>query len=289
MLVGARARQTVSSEMLVSVVDKLGCAVLVQPDGKSLVPEAHPQFSGTFWSSASEPACEKTVIGSDLWVLVGCRWTDYHTLGGLDIDTESYRIVDLQDGLVTFPDGKTIAGTPLNELIRGLAQSDISYNNTTRPTNGATTAQSETITRSCSKLSLSTVLQGIQQIVKTGSAIIADTGDSWFNAQTIKLPQGADYQMQLMYGSVGWSLPATLGYQLGRPDRRVILMIGDGSFQMTCQELSTMIRMRLNPIIFLFNNLGYAIEVKCIDDTLYHESFDLMFSCSLDCHPRRAI
>ena len=39
-------------------------------------------------------------------------------------------------------------------------------------------------------------------------------------------------------------------------------MIGDGSFQMTAQELSTMIRMRSNSIIFIFNNLGYQIEVS---------------------------
>lgn len=43
-------------------------------------------------------------------------------------------------------------------------------------------------------------------------------------------------------------------------------MIGDGSFRMTGQELSTMIRMRLNPIIIIFNNLEYAIEVSLFDE-----------------------
>lgn len=267
LLIGAGVRQTVSPDILVLLIDKLGCAVLVQPDGKSLVPEDHPQFLGTFWSSLSEPECEKTVMDSDLWVSVGCRWTDFHTVGGLSIDRESHRVVDLQDGLVTLPNGKSFPGASLNDLVRGLAQSAIPYNDTTRPSRSAIAPTKYVVSGDGSKLSLSSILQGIQGIIKPGGVIIAETGDCWFNAQTIRLPPGADYQMQMVYGSIGWSLPATLGYQLGRPNNRVILMIGDGSFQMTCQELSTMIRMRLNPVIFVFNNLGYGIEVRLLPKT----------------------
>ena len=68
----------------------------------------------------------------------------------------------------------------------------------------------------------------------------------------------------MQYGSIGWSVGATLGYALGGA-RRVITLIGDGSFQMTAQEVSTMIRYGLNPIIFLINNGGYTIEVEIHD------------------------
>ncbi len=53
-------------------------------------------------------------------------------------------------------------------------------------------------------------------------------------------------------------------------DRRVILFVGDGSFQVTCQDLSTMIRYGLKPIIFLINNDGYTIE-RVIVDRLYND------------------
>ncbi|KAL2860963.1 pyruvate decarboxylase [Aspergillus lucknowensis] len=265
LLIGSRVRQSVPPDVLVAFIDKLGCAVLVQPDGKSLVPEDHPQFLGTFWSRASEPACETMVMNSDLWVMVGCRWTDYHTVNCLDIRSESHRCIDLQERSATLPNGKSFSGTSLHDLITELSQSNISSKDMKQPATAVTrqTVNGDTIRNS--SLSVSTILSALQKIVKSDSAIIADTGDSWFNAQTIKLPQGADFQMQMVYGSIGWSLPATLGYQIGRPDRRVILMIGDGSFQMTCQELSTMVRMRLNPIIFVFNNLGYAIETAIHD------------------------
>ena len=70
----------------------------------------------------------------------------------------------------------------------------------------------------------------------------------------------------MQYGSIGWSVGATLGAAAaaagsaapealaGKPRRRVIASIGDGSFQMTAQDVSTMMRYRLNPIIFLINN-----------------------------------
>jgi indolepyruvate decarboxylase len=70
--------------------------------------------------------------------------------------------------------------------------------------------------------------------------------------------------------SIGYTLPACLGAALARPQNRVILFIGDGSFQMTCQELSTMIRLGLNPIIFLINNDGYTIE-RMIHDGSYND------------------
>jgi TPP-dependent 2-oxoacid decarboxylase len=94
--------------------------------------------------------------------------------------------------------------------------------------------------------------------------VIAETGDSWFNGVKLSLPEGARFEIQMQYGSIGWSVGATLGYALGSP-RHLIALIGDGSFQMAAQEVSTMIRYGLKPIIFLINNGGYTIEVEIHD------------------------
>jgi indolepyruvate decarboxylase len=53
-------------------------------------------------------------------------------------------------------------------------------------------------------------------------------------------------------------------------DRRAVLFVGDGSFQVTCQDLSTMIRNRIKPVIFLLNNDGYTIE-RVISDHPYND------------------
>ncbi|GAB1218250.1 hypothetical protein ATERTT37_007503 [Aspergillus terreus] len=271
LLFGPNIRQTVVPDKLVALIDKLGCPACVQPDGKSLVPEDHPQVLGTFWCTASEPACEQAVLNSDLWFTVGCRWTDLHTFGAIDLRKESHRILDLQDGVVTMPNGGSFKGVPLNSLIEDLVESDIPSKDTPRPCITAVPATLNGSDDENSPLSLPIILRGIQTKVNSNSTIIADTGDSWFNAQLIKLPRGADFQMQMVYCSIGWSLPATLGYHVGRPDKRIILMIGDGSFQMTGQELSTMIRLRANPIIFIFNNLGCGYLMQNILQTAIHD------------------
>jgi len=111
----------------------------------------------------------------------------------------------------------------------------------------------------------------IEVLLTAQTALVVETGDSWFNGQKMKLPRGCGYEFQMQYGSIGWSVGAVLGYALAlqKEKKRVIAMIGDGSFQLTAQEVSTMIRYGLDPIIFLINNRGYTIEVE-IHDGIYN-------------------
>jgi TPP-dependent 2-oxoacid decarboxylase len=61
-------------------------------------------------------------------------------------------------------------------------------------------------------------------------------------------------------GSIGYSVGALLGTLTAAPERRHLLFVGDGSFQESAQELSTMLRNDCKPVIFLINNGGYTIE-----------------------------
>ncbi|PRQ29098.1 putative pyruvate decarboxylase [Rosa chinensis] len=114
-------------------------------------------------------------------------------------------------------------------------------------------------------LRVNVLFKHIQEIVTPNTAIISETGDSWFNCQKLRLPENCGYEFQMQYGSIGWSVGATLGYAQGAKDKRVIACIGDGSFQVTAQDISTMIRCGQNTIIFLINNGGYTIEVEIHD------------------------
>lgn len=57
---------------------------------------------------------------------------------------------------------------------------------------------------------------------------------------------------------MGFAIPAAIGAQLGKPNSRPLVIVGDGAFQMTGTELSTTIRYGLNPIILVLNNQGYG-------------------------------
>ena len=79
------------------------------------------------------------------------------------------------------------------------------------------------------------------------------------------MPEGVTFIGQTFYGSIGYTVGATLGASMAARDRRAVLFVGDGAFQVTCQDLSTMIRNHLKPIIFLLNNDGYTIERVIVD------------------------
>jgi pyruvate decarboxylase len=75
--------------------------------------------------------------------------------------------------------------------------------------------------------------------------------------------------MEMQWGHIGWSVPASLGYSLARPERKMVVLVGDGAFQMTAQEVSQMVRLRVPILMLLMNNRGYTIEVE-IHDGLYN-------------------
>jgi indolepyruvate decarboxylase len=103
-------------------------------------------------------------------------------------------------------------------------------------------------------------LQHIQQYLRPRDVIVTDTGTSYFASANLILPPGAVFIAQPIWASLGYALPAALGTGVAAADRRQLIFIGDGAFQMTVQELSTILRLELKPIIFLINNDGYTIE-----------------------------
>lgn len=114
-------------------------------------------------------------------------------------------------------------------------------------------------------LTIQRLFDRVSAFLKPGTIVLAETGVSLFSAAETLMPEGATFIGQTFYGSIGYTVGATLGAALAAPDRQVVLFVGDGSFQVTGQELSTMIRHRVAPVIFLLNNDGYTIERVIVD------------------------
>ncbi len=106
----------------------------------------------------------------------------------------------------------------------------------------------------------------IQNDLDAKTTLLVETGDAWFNGMYMHLPGGARFEIEMQWGSIGWAVPATFGYAMGlEPDRRLISIIGDGSFQLTAQEVANMIRYGQNTLIILVDNCGYVIESEIHD------------------------
>jgi indolepyruvate decarboxylase len=101
--------------------------------------------------------------------------------------------------------------------------------------------------------------------------LLAEPGDSFCAAPEFNIEEAENFIVQSYYCSIGFCTPASLGVSFASPDKRPFVLSGDGAFQMTAQEISTLIRERRPAIILIVNNDGYLIERKLHEDGLYND------------------
>lgn len=104
----------------------------------------------------------------------------------------------------------------------------------------------------------------ISKFIRPEDVVVTETGTSSFGALEMPLPAKAIYVSQILWGSIGWATGAAVGAAIAARERRLrgrtLLFTGDGSLQLTVQELSTAMRHGVAPILFVLNNRGYTIE-----------------------------
>jgi indolepyruvate decarboxylase len=231
---------------------------------KGFFPEEHPQYVGTYWGGISTPGAQAIVDWSDSIVCIGALFNDYSTVGWTAMPHGPGVMVADQNS-IRF-EGHDFSQIHLRDFLSALAKKVEKRNATMieyariRPEQPP-----EHPAAPDAKLMRAEMVRQIRPLVTAATTVIAETGDSWFNGIALALPDGARFEVEMQWGHIGWSVPASFGYALGAPDRRVIALIGDGAFQLTAQEVAQMIRQKLPVIIFLMNNHGYTIEVEIHD------------------------
>ncbi len=112
------------------------------------------------------------------------------------------------------------------------------------------------------KITVTQMIGRLNEQIDEETIVIADIGDSLFAATELVSRGRTEFLSPAYYTSMGFSLPASLGAQVARPKMRVVAICGDGAFQMTGQELSTLVRHGYDPVIIVLNNGGYGTERK---------------------------
>jgi len=103
----------------------------------------------------------------------------------------------------------------------------------------------------------------VGQFFKSNDVILAETGTAQYAIVDVRLPKGSDLLSQMRWASIGWTVGAAVGACLAVKEaepRRTVVFVGDGSVQMTVQEISSLIRSGVKPILFVLNNDGYTTE-----------------------------
>ncbi|EHJ08025.1 alpha-keto acid decarboxylase family protein [Staphylococcus simiae] len=240
---------------LEAFVDATNIPVAQLSLGKGAFNEENSHYLGIYDGKIADDNVRQYVDNSDLILNIGAKLTDSAT-AGFSYQFDINDVIMLNHKYLKIND-VTIEDVPLPSLLRQLSamtyHNQASFPSYQRPEKHHHTVNSEPLTQQC-------YFDMMQTFLKPHDIIIAEQGTSFFGAYDLALSQQNTFIGQPLWGSIGYTLPATLGSQLADQQRRNILLIGDGSLQLTVQSLSTMIKQRINPIIFVINNDGYTVE-----------------------------
>ncbi|KAF6801231.1 pyruvate decarboxylase [Colletotrichum musicola] len=243
------------------LLEKAKIPVFVTPMGKGAVNESHPNYGGVYAGSASDPDVKERVESSDLILSIGALKSDFNT-AGFSYRTSQLNTIDFHSTHTTvryseYP-GVTMRGV-LRKVIDRLDVQKLSITPAPEVSNELPTNEEPSQT-----ISQSFLWPRVGKYLRENDVVVTETGTANFGIWDTKFPAGVTALSQVLWGSIGWSVGAAQGAALAvkdaGEDRRTILFVGDGSFQLTAQEVTTMLRHGLKPTIFVICNDGFTIE-----------------------------
>lgn len=242
------------SDNVQAFIDKTGLPYATMFMDKSILSESNAQYVGMYDGKLMTPDVREFVENSEYILGIGAMMTDFNTgsftasikptqfisimSDYVEIDSVVYDDIYMEDVLSALT--KQLPYKKYHQIkAKGLSNSVLSDN-------GEITAQY--------------LYPRLEKFFKPNDIIIAETGTSSMGLGFALLPEDAQFHNQTLWGSIGWATPASFGAALAAPEKRVILITGEGSHQLTVQEISQFVRFGLKPIILVLNNDGYLIK-----------------------------
>ncbi|HAT4014484.1 TPA: indolepyruvate decarboxylase [Citrobacter freundii] len=221
--------------------------------GKGLFDERHPAFVGTYSAGASSDYVRLAIEDADTIFCVGTQFVDTLT-AGFTQQLPQERTIEVQPHASRI--GTSWFNIPMEQAVTTLRELCLEMSFSLPPERPSVAR----IQVEKGPLTQENFWHTVQQYLAPNDIILVDQGTAAFGAAALSLPCGAEVLVQPLWGSIGYALPAAFGAQTACPDRRVILIIGDGAAQLTIQELGSMLRDGQSPVILLLNNDGYTVE-----------------------------
>ncbi len=268
-LVGGEVSRLRLGSKTLALVERLELPFATMLSSKSVLPELHPQFIGLYQGNWSRPLVSKQVEASDCLLSFGAWMTDLDTgmfstrlvprnliaaIGGhVQIRSHYYHNVQLAD----FVQALAAAAEPRSYTASHPVE-----------TYHIPEAYSPVDNQ---PLTAARFYERIDGFLDDQMVLLAEPGDSFCAAADFHVEEAENFIVQPFYASIGFCTPAALGVSLARPDKRAVVLTGDGAFQMTAQEVSTLLRNNCPAIILLVNNDGYLVERVLHDDGSYND------------------
>ena len=110
------------------------------------------------------------------------------------------------------------------------------------------------------KITMDALYSRYAAFIRPGDNVVLESGSSSFGISPMPLADDVQVHIQMLWGSIGWATGATFGIALANRNRKTILITGEGSHQLTANDIGNIGRFGANPIILVLNNDGYMVE-----------------------------
>jgi indolepyruvate decarboxylase len=251
-------------DQLLSLAESTGIPIATTILGKSVISEAHPLFAGIYEGAMGRAEVTELVESADCVLMLGCFLTDIN-LGIWTAKLDPSKCIDATSEELRIKHHRYV-DVRLDDFISGLIERKLRVARTPVPRRTTPFASLKKVApgaRVTSALLFARLNQMLQE--STGITVIADIGDALFGAADMEMHNRTEFLGPAYYTSMGFGVPAAVGASMADPAARILVVVGDGAFQMTGMEVSTIARHRLDPIIVVLNNHGYTTERFLLD------------------------
>ena len=265
---------------VLALAENFGIPICATILGKSVVSEIHPLYLGVYEGAMGRETVRQYVEESDCVILLGAFMTDIN-LGIFTAKLDPAKCVYVTSETLRIRHHH-FHDVLLEDFVRGLVKADLHPPKRDMPRDRERDNE-PFVLKPDAKMTVRQLFRRINELLDDTMVVVADVGDSLFASADLTIHRRTDFLSPAYYTSMGFAIPAAIGVQVANRDRRPIVIVGDGAFQMTCLELSTAVKLGFNPIVLVLNNKGYTTErflqegpFNDIPNWNYHQLPDLL-------------
>jgi len=238
-----------------ALVDASGLPFATMFMAKSVLDEQHPAYIGMYDGALMNAEVREFVESCGQVLQVGALMSDFNT-GAFTARLDPAKTITISHHL-TRVGGKTYPSVEMSDILKALTERLARRRERSGP---AVSTLGDPTGNGADPITAAALYPRWERFLRKNDILIAETGTASMGLGFARMPEGASFHNQTLWGSIGWATPASFGAAVAAPYRRVVLVTGDGSHQLTAQEISQFGRLGLRPIIFVLNNSGYLIE-----------------------------
>ena len=255
-LAGVELARYRTARLVVRMAERMNIPIAADLLSKSAVPENHPLYLGVYGGAmSSDEHVRKYVESADLVLMLGTFITDmsmgFYTA---KLDRRCTVLATSERVNVQYHRYDSIQ---FRDFLESLASAKIKPKHFKHPNPHALPEPLKNAERS-NALTMVDVFRILSLHLDERCCVVADIGDAIFGAVGIRSARQAQFIAPAYYMSMGFAVPASIGVAMAAKKLRPYVVVGDGAFQMTGVEISTIVRLGLNPIIIVLNNEGYG-------------------------------